>query len=36
MTDEQHKTIMRELRRIAVLVGITTGLVVAIALKVFS
>ena len=36
MTDEQHKAIMRELRRIAVLVGITTGLVVAIALKVFS
>ena len=28
MTDEQHKAIMRELRRIAVLVGITTGLVV--------
>ena len=26
MTDEQHRAIMRELRRIAVLVGITTGL----------
>ena len=36
MTEDQHKAIMRELRKIGVLVGITTGLVIAIALKLFS